>query len=226
MNRSRTLAFAALLLGGLLGLVAAGQPWWRASGGGSSVSFSGSEASGGLTSALAAVVLAGVLLALALRAGGRQVIAGLLVLTGLGMIVTGVLRQRPSSQGVLNRLAQVTLADSFALAPTAWCWVYALGGLIVASGALVMLLRARGWPVRTARFDRTDRSPVPDLADDPTRAWQALDAGEDPTLTGPGPVELARDQPEPDAAHPDVQSDLPGDTMGVQGGSDTRREPS
>lgn len=225
-DRSRGAAFAALVVGGMLGSVAGSQPWWRASGGGTSVSFTGNEATGGLTTALSAVVLAGVLLALVLRVRGRQAMAVLLALTGLGMVVTGLLRQRPTSQGVLSRLAQVTLADTFALAPTPWPWAYALGGLIAMAGAVVMLLRARIWPVRTARFDRGDQTAPVDLAEDPTQAWQAMDAGEDPTLSGPEPAEEAGAQHEPGARDPDVQSDLSGDTMEVQGGSDTRREPS
>ena len=209
--RSRALAFAGLMLAGGLGLVAGSQAWWRASGGGTSVSFTGNQASGGLTWALPAVLLAGVLLALVLRTRGRQVVGGLLALIGLGMVVTGVLRQRPTSQGVLDRLAQVTLADSFALTATAWPWIYAAAGVIGTVAALTMLLRAAGWPARTARFDRAATPTEVDLADDPASAWKALDAGIDPTADSP---------------HPDVQSDSPGDTMGPQGATDTRREPS
>ncbi len=226
---SRQLAFGGLLVGGLLGLVAGAQPWWKASGGGASVSFSGSEASGGLTWALAAVVLAGTLLALALRARGRRVVASVVGLAGIGMVLTGALRQRPATAGVRSRLAQVSLVDTFALSATAWPWVYAIAGLLAAGGAAAMLVRAVRWPVRTARFERAATGPAADLADDPTQAWQALDAGQDPTVTGS--VRSAGDAPEPreptsESADPDVQSSTPGDTMGGQGGSITRREPS
>ncbi|GAA3610992.1 Trp biosynthesis-associated membrane protein [Microlunatus ginsengisoli] len=224
--RSRALAFAGLLLGGALGLVAGSQAWWRASGGGTSVSFTGNQASGGLTWALAAVLLAGALLGLVLRARGRRVIAVVLALTGLGLAVTGLLRQQPTSQGVLDRLAQVTLADSFALAPTAWPWIYALAGLAGTAGALTMLLRAGRWPVRTARFDRAAAGAPTELADDPASAWKAMDAGEDPTAIDPEPAEPSEMSAADGSPHPDVQSDPTGDTMDPQGGTDTRREPS
>jgi uncharacterized membrane protein (TIGR02234 family) len=212
-----------MLLGGVLGLIAGAQPWWKASGGGTSVSFTGSQASGGLTWALASVVLAGVLLALVLRARGRRVVAAVIALAGIGMAVAGALRQRPTSDGVRSRLAQVTLADTFALTATAWPWAYALAGVLAAGGAMMMFVRAGRWPVRTARFDRGATSAGADLADDPTGAWRALDAGHDPTVPAPPPPRL--DAP-PDSRHPDVQSDSQGDTMGSQGGSTTRREPS
>jgi hypothetical protein len=139
------------------------------------------------------------------------VVAVVLTLIGLGMIVTGLLRQQPTKQGVLDRLAEVTLADSFALTGTSWPWIYALAGLIGTAGALTMLLRAARWPARTARFDRAAAPGEIDLADDPAGAWRALDAGIDPTADSP---------------HPDVQSNPAGDTMGPQGATDTRREPS
>jgi uncharacterized membrane protein (TIGR02234 family) len=239
-QRSRGIAFAGLLLGGLGGLVTASQAWWKASGGGTSVSFTGNEASGGLTWALPAVLLAGALLALVLRALGRQIVGVLLALVGAGMVLTGALRQRPTSQGVLDRLSQVTLADSFALTSTVWPWLYAAAGLVGATGAVVMLLRARSWPIRTARFERTAAGVDIDLADDPAQAWRALDAGEDPTAEPEPPADLQPDaqpdaqpdvqpdaqpdaQPDSDTTDPDVQSLLTGDTMEAQGGS-TRRE--
>ena len=254
LDRSRGIAFGAMLLGGMLGLIAGAQPWWKASGGGASVSFTGSQASGGLTWALAAVVLAGVLLALVLRARGRRVVAAVIALAGIGMAVAGALRQRPTSDGVRSRLAEVTLADTFALTVTAWPWAYALAGVLVTGGAILMLVRAGRWPVRTARFDRAATGARSDLADDPTGAWRALDAGEDPTVSGLQAVGDDRHDSQPeeqpdalpdrrpdaqpdrqserldepaDSDDPDVQSDSPGDTMGSQGGSTTtRREPS
>ena len=64
-------------LGGLLGLVAGAQPWWRASGGRAQVRFTGSEvtrrAQAGARPWSSCV---GVLLALALRARGRRVVGG------------------------------------------------------------------------------------------------------------------------------------------------------
>lgn len=227
-GRTRAAAFAALLVGGVLGLIAGSQAWWTASGEGARVTFSGNEATGGLTWAIAAVVLAGLLLALVLRARGRQVVAVVLALSGAGMAVVGLLRQPPNAEGVRTRLAQISLVDSFALASTAWPWVYAGAGVLVTAGALLMLVRATRWPVRTARFERGAPVTGVELADDPTRAWQALDAGEDPTVAAPDAGGPSPTSAPGDAADPDVQSESTGDTMGVHGAphTHTRRESS
>jgi hypothetical protein len=68
---SRTVAYAALVAGGVLGLVASGS-------------------SAGLSRALALAGLAGALLMLALRARGRQVVGGSLALLGLGIVAAGI----------------------------------------------------------------------------------------------------------------------------------------
>ena len=89
--RLRSLALGGLALGAVLALVAGSRAWWRAAGTGVSVAFTGTEATGGLAQALALVALAGVLLALVLRARGRRVLGGLLLLAGAGALVLGLL---------------------------------------------------------------------------------------------------------------------------------------
>jgi MFS family permease len=69
--RSRAVAYTALLVGGVLALVAAAQ-------------------GAGLSQALAAAALAGAVLMLALRVRGRQVVGGALALLGIGVVVAGV----------------------------------------------------------------------------------------------------------------------------------------
>jgi uncharacterized membrane protein (TIGR02234 family) len=172
-----------LLLGAGLGFVAAAQPWWRAEGAGAAVSFSGSDATGGLSQALAAVTLAGVLLVLVLRRRGRRILAVGLAATGLGMIATGTLQSAPDADAVRNRVRQVSLTDQFALTTSAWPWLYALAGLLVVAGALLLWVGAGRWAERSDRFARTtERSTGPaDLNEDPNRAWKDLDAGLDPT---------------------------------------------
>lgn len=66
----RAIAYAALLAGGMLGLVASSQ-------------------AEGLSRALAGAALAGALLLLALRVRGRQVVGGALTLLGAGLILAG-----------------------------------------------------------------------------------------------------------------------------------------
>ncbi len=177
---------AMLLVGAGIGFVAGAQPWWRASGDGAAVAFSGSDATGGLCQALAAVTLCGVLLLLVLRAKGRQVLAALLAAAGLGMTVTGALQSAPDADAVRTRVRQVSLTDQFALSTTAWPWVYAAAGLLVLIGAVLLWLGAPGWSARVSRFDRSGTDTATDtakaeLADDPAQAWKDLDAGRDPT---------------------------------------------
>lgn len=186
----RPLALGGLALGAVLALVAGSRAWWRAAGTGVSVSFTGTEASGGLATALALVVLAGALLALVLRSRGRQVLGVLLLLTGAGAVVLGLLRPRPASPTVRSRVLEVSLADSFALDATPWPLVYAVAGLLVVLAAGAMALSAPRWASRVARFERP-RDGDEDViaasaarrssADDPAALWRLLDAGVDPT---------------------------------------------
>lgn len=214
LTRGTTLA--VLLLGAGLGFVASAQPWWRASGDGAAVSFNGSDVTGGLCQALAAVALAGVLLVLVLRVRGRRILGVALALTGIGMIVTGAWVSAPDADTVRSRVRQVSLTDQFALDATAWPWVYTVAGLLVLAGAVFLWLGAPGWSARVARFDRTtsgrpERPAPTDLAEDPARAWKDLDAGRDPTT-----------EAETSLNDPDVRTGVEGDTM--EPSQDHRRE--
>lgn len=180
--RERAVAFAGLLFGGGLGLVTAAQPWWRASAQGAEVAFTGTASTGGLAQALAVVVLVGALLAATLRARGRQVLAGLLLAAAAGMVVVGGLRLRPGAAAVRSGLRQVTLSEQCILATTAWPWIFAFAGLAAATGAAVLLARARAWPKRPDRFRR---APAATTSADPAAVWAALDAGADPTEVPP-----------------------------------------
>ena len=197
--RRRTTVLGLLAVGGLLALVVSAQGWWQARADGTSVSFSGAEATGGLSQALAVVSLAGLLLTLTLRRRGRRVLAVLLGVTGLAMVLLGALRIQPSADAVRTRVRQVSLVDQFALTTTIWPWCYAGAGAVLAAGAALLWVAAPRWPQRADRFSRTTGAPaVPaDLEADPTRAWQDLDAGRDPTV-------------DPD---PDVRICPPGVTM-------------
>ena len=79
--RLRSRALLPGLSGGVLALVTGSQPWWRATGEGVTATFTGTESTAGLASALAVVALAGWLLVLVLRTRGHQVVALLLGLT-------------------------------------------------------------------------------------------------------------------------------------------------
>ncbi|HYP44505.1 MAG TPA: Trp biosynthesis-associated membrane protein [Propionibacteriaceae bacterium] len=188
----RGATFSCLLLGGLLALVATSQAWWRAAGGGASVSFSGTEASGGVSQALAVVSLAGTLLVLVLQARGRRVLAVLLGLTGLGVVAVALLRRAPGGEAVRTRMRSVSLTDAFTMTSTPWPAVFAVAGLIVLAGASLLW---RGAPRWVPQVDRFKRGTPPEQAttravnaeDDPGAVWRALDAGLDPTTTEDAP---------------------------------------
>ncbi|OYO01370.1 Trp biosynthesis-associated membrane protein [Enemella evansiae] len=108
---------------------------------------------------LAAAALAGLALALILRHIGRRVLGVLLALLGVGM-VAGVISGGPA--GIAH-------------------WAYALCGLLVVAGSVLMVARAQRWPRRPDRFDRTRARAQTSPDDDPNEVWKALDAGHDPT---------------------------------------------
>jgi uncharacterized membrane protein (TIGR02234 family) len=198
----RTYALGGFVVGAGLGLVAGSQPWWRAEAAGLDASFSGTESTGGISQALAFVVAAGALLLLTLSVRGRQLVATLLALVGCGMAVLGVLRVRPNAEAVRDQIRTISLAEEFSLSTTAWPWVYAAAGAVVVLAALITVRRSDRWPRRTTRFERA----TPSSADEhPAEAWQAMDAGLDPTADLPA-VPVRR-------VDPDVQSGPPQDTM-------------
>ena len=199
----RTYALGGFLVGAALGLLAGSQPWWRAKAAGLDASFSGTESTGGISQALALVVAAGALLMLTLSVRGRQVIAALLALVGASMAVLGVLRVRPSAEAVHDQIRTVSLADQFSLSATAWPWIYAAAGAVVVLAAVSTVLRSDHWPRRTTRFERAGA--VSSAGENPAEAWQAMDAGLDPTADVPAsPVRRV---------DPDVQSGPLQDTM-------------
>jgi uncharacterized membrane protein (TIGR02234 family) len=213
--RSRTLAFSCLLIGGVLALIGSGQPWWRASGEGVVLSFSGTQATGGLSQALAIVALAGTLLMLALRTRGRRVIGVLLVLVGVGLAVVGGLGLRPSMDAISSQVHEVSLADTLQLTATVWPWVFAFSGVLVTVGAVLTMITAGSWS-RSDRFrPRSSRSEGP-AAQDPAELWKAMDAGFDPTTDASGDAQAASNTNDHETAkvpYPDVHDRDAGDTM-------------
>lgn len=197
-TRLRSRALLPGLLGAVLALVSGAQPWWRATGEGVAVTFTGTESTAGLSQALGVVALAGLLLVLVLRTRGRRVVGVLLTLTGLGIVGVGALRQRPSATTVRNQVREVSLADSFELAASVWSYAYAGTGLLVLVCGLTTLLTAGRWPARVDRFSRSaERAAGTTADDDPAEVWRAQDAGLDPT------------------SGPDVRIAGPHDTMGA-----------
>jgi hypothetical protein len=122
-------------------------------------------------SALALVGLAGGGAVLATRGRLRQLLGGLLTLTGLAVAAGG-------GYG----LAEAGVSRQ-------WPALVLVGGLIAAAGGAFTALRGGGWPAMGARYERPARSTAPTGTQRPavergTRdAWEALDRGEDPTVS-------------------------------------------
>jgi uncharacterized membrane protein (TIGR02234 family) len=201
--RSRALAFGCLLLGGGLALVGAAQPWWRAVGEGVAVKFSGTQATGGLSQALAIVALAGTLVMLALHTRGRRVMGALLLLVGAGIAIVGGLRLQPSADVVRSQVREVSLADAFGLTATVWPWIFAFSGVLLAAGAVLTMTTAGAWPSGSDRFQPGSGKAVSG-SDDPAELWKAMDVGVDPTTNDHETAKV------PD---PDVHDRAAGDTM-------------
>lgn len=183
---SRLTALGLLAVGGLLGLVAAAQPWWRLVGDSPEAPvdarITGAAASGGLAQILPACLLIAALLTLVVRAVGRRVVAVLAGLLGIGTAVLGGWHPRPDPGTVQQTLRQSSLADSAALSGTAWPWIYLVAGLLGVAGAGLVLTRARTWPTRADRYAVGPAAAAAAASADPDTWWKAMDAGLDPTL--------------------------------------------
>ena len=201
--RSRALAFGCMIIGGALALIGSGQPWWRAAGEGVVLKFSGTQATGGLSQALAVVALAGTLLMLALRTRGRRIIGALLVLVGAGLAVVGGLGLRPSADAISSQVHEVTMADT--LSATVWPWIFLGSGVLITIGAVLTIITAGTWPSRSDRFRPGSGSSEDPDSGDPTELWKAMDAGVDPTTNASTDTAMV--------PYPNVHNRDPGDTM-------------
>lgn len=162
MNRDRTVAVAACVIGAGLALFAVSRTWLEV------VSVrpaplppvhelkTGSALYPWLP-ALGLVALAGAGALLATRGLVRAAVGVLLLLCGFGLIA-----------GAAGHL------------PGGWPVTTALGGLLVAGAGGLALARGRRWPALGARYDRpagaTARAPKSGA-----ELWDALDRGDDPT---------------------------------------------
>ncbi len=200
--RSKGLAFGCLLAGAVLALIASAQQWWRGLGDGATVKVTGSQATGGLSQALAIVALAATLLMLALRSRSRRVVAALLLLFGVGTALTGGFWLQPRPDEVRGQLGHGGIFDDLGLTATAWPWLYALAGVLISAGAVLTMIFAASWPNGSDRFEK---GPAKGQAsEDPAELWKAMDAGVDPTTDDRNTMIVA---------DPEMRNREPGDTM-------------
>nr|WP_245719201.1 Trp biosynthesis-associated membrane protein [Micromonospora rhizosphaerae] len=125
-------------------------------------------------SALALVALAGGGAVLATRNRVRRLLGALLALLGLAVAAGGGYGLVAGFSGQVSRQ---------------WPALCLVGGLVAAAGGLLTALRGGAWPAMGARYERPARSGKSSGTGGPavgrgTRdAWDALDRGEDPTVS-------------------------------------------
>jgi hypothetical protein len=118
---------------------------------------------------------------LPLRSHGRHVLSALLLLIGVGTVLVGGFWLQPRPDAVLGRFGRGGLFDNFDLSATAWPWIFASAGLLIASGAALTMITASRWPSGSDRFQPDSGKAGLVAAEEPGELWKAMDAGVDPT---------------------------------------------
>lgn len=191
-RRELSLAVLLCLAGAFVVLVGVGRTWASVAlpagplTGEAVVALPGSALAPGLR-ALGLVGLAGVVALAATRRAGRVVVGVLLVLAG-GGVVAGVLALDLTAAALASEQVRTAGAPGSAATVhgTAWAWLTAGGGLVLALAGLLTVLRGRSWPGLGNRYDAPAASaqPSPGTGAPTERSlWEALDRGEDPTDT-------------------------------------------
>lgn len=183
----------------------------------------------GATVPLALVLLAAVAAVLAVRGWARRVVAALVLLVAVGAAVpaVGLLASGAGSDQAAELLDPPALAPTVTASTAAAGPVLALAGALVAVLAAVVLVRTRPaggglssrYTTPATRRAAARAEVVPDRSESPDPAaaaltervlWDALDAGEDPTLGAPaGPAGGrggGRDEGHPQSSVADDQS--------------------
>jgi len=181
-----------------LALLAAGRTWLRLTVStegmpAQEVAVTGTDALPWLRAA-ALVALACLGAVLVTRDRWRQVVGGLLVVSGavlgVGAAMAGPAVTEARRAGVEATLAVGDPAVADVLArdaqPGGWRWLLLASGLVLVAVGAAVVVRCRRWPAMGRRYEHprehaaTDRADPADPAD-PLETWQALDQGRDPT---------------------------------------------
>lgn len=196
--RERGLAVALCVVGSAVVLLAATQRWAHAlvvEAGFPRVTVDASGRSiASAAAGLGVVGLAGAVALLATRRVGRVVTGVLLVLIGAVVVVQSLAVAHDLARAVAPAVSDAvgrTGARPTSVTGSVWPWVAAGGGLLVALGGLLTVVRGSRWPGLSRRYDapetgepaavraRPDPEADADAASD--AMWKALDRGEDPT---------------------------------------------
>jgi hypothetical protein len=168
-------ALGVTLFGAALVLATAGQPRWSAAG----VQLVGGGAPA--ATALALVALAGVGLLLLLSGWARSIIGVLLVLTGAAVLLVNIY----SGRGYFGFSSFSPGPNRIELHRSAWFWLTAVGGGVLAGGGLLVAIWGHRWPATRRDYSASGNARTdPGAEPGPLRrdAWGALDRGEDPTI--------------------------------------------
>ncbi|MGB4778837.1 Trp biosynthesis-associated membrane protein [Microbacterium sp.] len=204
--RARMLAVLAVILGGAIAIIASTQTWLEvtvSAGATSALSVPGATA----LTLLAPLSLAALALGLALTVVGRvlRYVFGVLAAAIGATLLIGAARiatQHPldavsaavtEATGLSGSDAVAALVDD--VAGTAWPWLTAVAGALVAAGGILALVTAHTWRGSGRRYrtaaDRADTDRAADGATSPRPydasrdnaidSWDDLSHGEDPT---------------------------------------------
>jgi uncharacterized membrane protein (TIGR02234 family) len=164
---------------------------------------------------------------LALQTRGRRMIGGLLLLVGIGLTVVGILGLQPSADAVRGQVHEVSQAETFNLTVTVWPWIFTGAGMPVAVAAVLTMITAGSWAVRSDRFQAAPSKAEAVASEDPVELWKALDAGLDPTADSPRDARATNNTADHDTAevpYPDVHDPDPSATMeGTEGPRDPQQ---
>ena len=247
---SRGTALGVLLGGGIAGPARFGSAWFSASGTGGgpegSISSAGRRRPADSVRRCRPSCLPGVLLTLVLADEGGGSSRSWCSAADSPWRCSASSAPRPAPPPSGPGSGRSISVDQFVLAGTGWPWLYLVAGLLVVGGAVLVWLGCPRWPRRGTRYERTTDVDATVVADDPASAWRALDAGVDPTLTGPsetppeavsesvpdtpsdagplGAVDRAPDQTTTPGFDPDVRSGVVRDTMGPGQDQSSRRQ--
>jgi uncharacterized membrane protein (TIGR02234 family) len=186
VSRGRCVALA--LLGAGLELFAVTRDWVQARvSGGGDVAVSGSTAAGVVT-ALAWVVAAGAVALTLARPRARRPVALVVLAAAVGSAAaTAAVLADPvgALRPAVTSATGTTTAELSRVTATPWPWVALVAAALVGAATVVAFRSAGRWATPSRRYESAGTS-----ASDVRDAWQALDRGEDPTATDPGPDDL------------------------------------
>ncbi len=185
-------AVLAIVLGGAVAIISSTQTWIQvtlSSGATDALEVPGAEA----LRLLAPLSLAALALGLALTVVGRvlRYIFGIVALVigaalAIGAARVGITAPLDAIAAAVTALTGISGDDSVtelvaASVPTAWPFLAAAAGVLIATGGLVTLATAHRWHSGGRRYETNAPSPAAERPHDAIDSWDDLSRGDDPT---------------------------------------------